>query len=261
MNSKNFIIGSNKAALAQSLEGLTNEDILESNPQQDQEFNTELIATRTRLLNGPICRIATANDDCWCPSVHETAYSNRCVLLSQLIITQRGIRNPESLLQLSRFISMGGRFNKGIMNMNTNINTNIDMNMYNSNKNLITIYRFEDGKLYLWDGHHRVVALFVAGRLFLHPDEYIIKLGTFKETNSILENENYFTPFDPRFEIRLPEFGAFKQCAFQILKTRGIQGVQQFIKDCRGLYVAKRTFTNINELTHFIFTQQISQKL
>lgn len=79
--------------------------------------------------------------------------------------------------------------------------------------NLIAITQFEDGALYIRDGFHRVVAAYFA-RDFenaqLYDGEYFIEQLTYQRMNTANFGCDYYTPFDPRVEVRIADFAAFR---------------------------------------------------
>ncbi len=79
--------------------------------------------------------------------------------------------------------------------------------------NLIAITQFEDGALYIRDGFHRVVAAYF-GRGFdeaqLYDGEYFIEQLTYLRMNTANFGCAYYTPFDPRTEVRVADFAAFR---------------------------------------------------
>lgn len=68
---------------------------------------------------------------------------------------------------------------------------------------LVVVVRYDDGKHYVHDGHHRVLAIYCGGRDVLYKEEYEFAEGTFKECNSIIWEQGFVTPFDPRTEVML----------------------------------------------------------
>ncbi len=77
---------------------------------------------------------------------------------------------------------------------------------------LISIAKFEDGKLMIRDGHHRVLAIWLAERE-LHPDEYVIENWLYEDFMEISHQsiaKGFVTPFDPRKEVRIADFQDYK---------------------------------------------------
>jgi len=74
-----------------------------------------------------------------------------------------------------------------------------------------------ENQLYIWDGHHRVIAIYLGGRSEIYPEEYCILNITFELTKKVNFETGYVTPFDPQTEIRLAEFGLFKQQVHDML--------------------------------------------
>lgn len=80
---------------------------------------------------------------------------------------------------------------------------------------LIAITRFEDGTLMVQNGHHRVRATRTV-RDFLHDEEYIISDWETHEYSQINFDRTYVTPYDPRKQIRLLDFGDYKKKVMDI---------------------------------------------
>ncbi|ELR23573.1 uncharacterized protein ACA1_071950 [Acanthamoeba castellanii str. Neff] len=97
-----------------------------------------------------------------------------------------------------------------------------------------------DERLYVWDGHHRVAAIHLGGRDHLLPEEYSTMRCNFKFAQTVSFATWFLTPFDPRTEIRVPEFGSFKnEVAVQLKKKK---------KPEAEMYVLPRTFESVAEM-------------
>jgi len=69
--------------------------------------------------------------------------------IDKLGITQDHLRNPEQIPGMIDFAVSGGHFNKESL-----------LDFRDMPENLVEVSRFEDGALYLRNGHHRVVAIY-----------------------------------------------------------------------------------------------------
>ena len=75
----------------------------------------------------------------------------------------------------------------------------------------IAIARFPDGRMMIRDGHHRCLATYIGGRAYLRHDEYTVETYTYEMYAEINFEVGFVTPFDPRTEVRVPDFTAFRQ--------------------------------------------------
>jgi hypothetical protein len=82
--------------------------------------------------------------------------------------------------------------------------------MYRGQDKPIAISRFEDGSLYVRDGHHRICAAIIVGMKTLWDDEYEIEDYCYEDYLTPNFSNGFFTPFDPRTQCRLPNFFDFK---------------------------------------------------
>jgi hypothetical protein len=60
------------------------------------------------------------------------------ISIAELIVCQHSVRNLSIIPPLIRYVRGGGKF---------------------TNQPLIVVVKFDDNRLYLWDGHHRVVSI------------------------------------------------------------------------------------------------------
>ena len=88
--------------------------------------------------------------------------------VEECFVSQHGLRNVGQLHDMINFIKYGGRFNKEGLN---------------PSGPLIQITKFEDGQMYIQDGHHRLCAIILAGRPFLFGDEYEIRDWKYSQFN------------------------------------------------------------------------------
>lgn len=85
---------------------------------------------------------------------------------------------------------------------------------YWDDKPKITIF-WEDAKVYIHDGHHRCLAMILAGHTYLLDDEfnqdYMLTEFRYTDYARINIKRGFLTPFDPRTETRLPDFKQYKE--------------------------------------------------
>jgi hypothetical protein len=93
--------------------------------------------------------------------------------IDSLIVTQIGIRTPaDEMKRMAMYIASGGRFIQ---------------------PPLVLVTRFieEPQKLYVYDGHHRMIAILLAGRKILLDDEFEFVEGSYEKCRKI-DWENKF---------------------------------------------------------------------
>lgn len=105
----------------------------------------------------------------------------------------------------------------------------------------IVVDRFPDSRLFVRDGTHRVTAI-VLGRGELWPGEYRICDMTYRMYTTLDPADAWFTPFDPRTEVRLPDIGAFKARVAALLAAG--QEPRPFVVANRSLYCRDRRPTD-----------------
>lgn len=113
---------------------------------------------------------------------------------------------------------------------------------------LIYISGFPDGVRMIHDGHHRVLATYLGGRDYLRLDELIAREWRYEQYGQINWEHGYFTPHDPKTEVRLPDFLAFKNHVKNILATEGKAQAELYIKDSKSLYCKKRDISTVAQM-------------
>lgn len=124
---------------------------------------------------------------------------------SEIIVTQDSLRNAAQLPDMVEFLTVGGIFNKEAM-------ASFQRSHPESYTNgLIQLVQFEDGKIFVHDGHHRMVAMHLARRNYLYESEYEITQWTYEQYEAINFEVRWVTPYHPGFFVRLPDYRAFKK--------------------------------------------------
>lgn len=144
--------------------------------------------------------------------------------MDNLIPMQDGLRFDVS--NMRTFVRNGGYFTKKALQEYDPQHTS-----------LIAITECEDGKRYIRDGLHRVVAIYLEGRE-LREDEYFIEHIPYECFQKINRNCGWLTPIDPRTEVRLADFHCFKDQALQIIAEG--KDPTEFIFANRHLYCIPR---------------------
>lgn len=104
---------------------------------------------------------------------------------------------------------------------------------------LVAVTKFEDGRLMICDGLHRVTAIMVARPTSaLLPEEYLIYEMPYDKFLEINFEVGFVTPFDPRFEVRVADWHDFRREVQERLRD-GIDPVP-FIRQNRSVYASPR---------------------
>lgn len=148
--------------------------------------------------------------------------------------TQDGVRRPERLHRLAAAIQYYG---------------------YDFRKEgrPIQLSRFPDGALYCHNGHHRIAACVIAGRVELFEGEYVIEDWTYEQYLEINWDLNYLTPFHPPTETRIEELTPFRTAVAFITERGGRRAAEAFIWRHTELYKRPRVVTTFVELTALRF--------
>lgn len=90
--------------------------------------------------------------------------------------------------------------------------------------------RFEDGRIAIRDGHHRLQVLAALGRTHLSvPDEIRLENLTYAQYREVDFSQGWVTPFDPRTEVRLAQLGGFKKLIQLLRQSLSDEDVRRFI--------------------------------
>lgn len=107
---------------------------------------------------------------------------------------------------------------------------------------VIQLSRFEDGLVYIHDGHHRCSAIATAGRKYLYPSEYQLTDWTYKDYYEPAHHNNWYLAFDPRTEVRLPDLSGIKRhIKYLITSGYSAEYVEGFVSLAQHLYKMPRT--------------------
>lgn len=162
--------------------------------------------------------------------------------IKSLIPTHNRLRDPKSTKFFQNFLEQG--------------------QIFRCHKKPIALIRFEDGHLYIRDGHRRLSSA-VLVKADLLDVEYKIEDSTYERYMESHYNIGWFTPFDPRSHCRLPDFFDFKDEA-EFLHRRAMNEVDfllppsfteldKFIKDNFHRYCEPREVHTLGELVRKTF--------
>lgn len=151
------------------------------------------------------------------------------IKVDKLRVTQYGFRNRPQIQGMIDFVKEGGFF---------------DEKSLKSPGPLMQIALFEDGKLYIADGHHRVVAIILGGRDYLDFSEFKITKWKYSDYTDINLNVGWVTPFDPRQELRIADYAEYKEALNHISDDKK----EEFIRDNKEMYVEPKTIDLASEM-------------
>jgi len=138
------------------------------------------------------------------------------ISLKDLSVMHADLRDVEAIRPMSEFVKTGGFWTQQVLQQFAD-DTGLDRP-----SPLIQIPKFEDGRRFIHDGHHRVVSIYFGGRDYLRDDEFVeygFHYSKYLETGRSTFEKGFFTPFDPRKELRLSDFGDFKRQAIEMYDT------------------------------------------
>lgn len=167
--------------------------------------------------------------------------------LADLHVTQHELRNLDQIPQMVEFVQNGGVFTLEEITRHNDGDTS-----------LISLTRFEDGRVFVHNGHHRVAAVWLAGREKLNSFEYLIlekKYSDYLEPNYLRPDGRWLgwvTPFDPRLEVRVAEFGDFKRRVKEIFDGEGEPHATCYVLANQGLYKAAKRFDTVPQLANYV---------
>lgn len=166
------------------------------------------------------------------------------IILADLFVMQYDLRHTDQLREMTAHVRFGGYW------------TPEYLALYAREKGfkpspLIQISRFEDGLLYVHDGHHRCVSTILGGRDHLILDEFNINEWKYEQYLEVNHAAGWYTPFDPRLHLRSGDFTAFKK------EARGRFLVQPplaeaWVRAHVGRFRRDRTFGTVPEMAESI---------
>lgn len=165
---------------------------------------------------------------------------NSILEMSNLAVMQDDLRHHAQIIPMIEFAAKGGFWTQKALEEFA-VQNNIRVCP------IAEIIRFPDGKYMVHDGHHRVVATWIAGRHHLRSDEFKIKELTYENYMGINFSVGWVTPFDPRCELRSADIGVYKTHVLDLFAVDEALA-RNYIQDHKHLYVLPRTVFNVEEL-------------
>ena len=155
------------------------------------------------------------------------------ILTSSLSVTQNKIRDIAQLEKMILFVQSGGFFTKNCLEKHSNKDNRISP--------VIEITSFEDGKLFIHDGHHRATAIVLGGREFLDTTEYRIRNYSYNDYINANLSADWITPFNPLTEVRLADTSEYKH----VIRNVDNDKILKSIVDYQHLYKAPRAIESL----------------
>lgn len=160
--------------------------------------------------------------------------------LTKLQTTQSWVRSMAQVKKMTEHVRNGGAFT---------IDNVPDFHPEDSVFPLVRISRFPDGGLYLHDGHHRAVSVFLGGREYLLPSEYEIQdWDSIERYSEINLDANWVTPMNLQTEVRLPDTRIYKR----LIQEASPEGVMELISNLKHMYATERRYGSVIELANAI---------
>lgn len=152
---------------------------------------------------------------------------NRLFRLSDLIVTHHGIRDRLKVKMIAAEVSSGKLL--------------ID-------EPLIRIGQFPDNRLYILDGHHRCLGKHLAGKIYMYGPEFKLEQWTYEQFGSVNFETGWLTPYDPRTEVRKPDFLGYRNDIIEMRRELGEVATRNWIEWSKDLYAERRMYNSIEEL-------------
>jgi hypothetical protein len=160
--------------------------------------------------------------------------------LITLQITQSWVRSMSQVKRMTEHVRNGGVFT---------IENVPEFHPEDSVFPLVRISRFPDGGLYLHDGHHRAVSIWLGGREYLLPEEYEIQdwdsINRYSEINLAA---NWITPVNLKTEVRLPDTRVYKR----LIQETPAEYTIELINNLKHMYATERRHGSVVELADAI---------
>ena len=115
---------------------------------------------------------------------------------------------------------------------------------------LVHISRFPDGGMYLHDGHHRGVSIWLGGRDFLRPEEYTIRDWDSYDAYAYPNlSAKWYTPVSLDTEVRLPDTKNLKRFITEAIERKADPDeIIETIQTLRHMYATARKHSNVIEM-------------
>lgn len=116
---------------------------------------------------------------------------------------------------------------------------------------IITVVKTEDERYYLWNGHHQVCAAYYTFKRYIPDECYKIVNMSYETVNTVNFDLGFVTPFDMRFDCRLPDFSQFKNQMISVygyIANKNKSIIKNYIMNAGHRYKETRLVHNIKDL-------------
>lgn len=164
--------------------------------------------------------------------------------VSDLLVTQDGLRDYEQLKRMTNFVRAGGLFDDATLGSYA---IRHDLSKVAPR---IEIARFEDNIMAVHNGHHRIMSIYFGRRdKKLHPTEFFIKDWRYRDYKDIVL-PYWVTPFDVMDELRVHELHEWKDEVHKYYELHGEPATEKFILQNKQRYAYKRgTIYTVGDLS------------
>jgi hypothetical protein len=166
--------------------------------------------------------------------------------LDRLTVGQHGLRHSVgSLHRMMDFVAAGGVWSLETLREHTRRHGLPE-------PSLIRLSAFHAGPRaaplrLIHDGHHRLVATHLAGRGFLHPQEYAVTPWGYEDYLAVNFGRGWVTPFDPRTHARTADFAAWKRRVLEAARADPALA-ERMIREEPSAYRVPRRYADIASL-------------
>lgn len=162
--------------------------------------------------------------------------------VSDILVTQVGLRDQQQLPQMTRFLRTGGMFDEETLGSYA-IRKSLDRV-----SPLIEIAKFEDGVMAIHNGHHRAIAAFLSrANRKIYSDEFFIRNWKYSDYKDIVL-PYWVTPFDVLTELRVADLADWKKQVRDFYILNGDTKTVKFIQENKAKYAVNRTFYTVGDM-------------
>jgi hypothetical protein len=177
--------------------------------------------------------------------------------LDQLTVGQHGLRySAEYMHHMMDFVADGGIWTETALQRHAVLNRLPAPSLIQLSQLLAVPHN--PTMLLVQDGHHRLVATRVAGRDFLHPEEYRVTQWSFEDYLAINFSCGWVTPFDPRTHARIADFAAWRQQVLE-LAIKDARRAERLIREQPEAYCERRRYWDIDALASDCCSLEVDQ--
>lgn len=168
--------------------------------------------------------------------------------INELIVTHNYLRHEDDVVEMIHYVKNGGLWTKECLVEYSKIKG------FDRVSPLIQLTQFEDGKIFVHDGHHRVVATWLAGRDFLYSEEFNLTQWKYADYLEINHQNGWYTPFDPRIHTRTPDFAQFKKKARELFNS-DLDNAEKWILENQHMFREERKYLFVPEMAQTLFPE------